>query len=426
MDSKISQLMKKLFIISMTLLLCVVSSCVCNSEKSIARKVDATMKRMSVRDKVAQLVVVQIDRNNNEAERSEQDSLVEMGLGGIIIMRGPVVPFMNRMNELQSKSKIPLIVCTDAEWGAAMRFYEYPDYPYQSQLTNIPDAEPLLYEMGLNVARELKDLNILVNFAPVADMAEEGDDNYHFRRFGPGIELVSNYCSAYMRGLQDGGVYACGKHFPGHGNVMIDSHVEMPVFDYTRAQMDSAYLAPFRRLIDDGVAFMMMGHHCIPSIDSAMIPMSISRKCVTDLLKDEMGFDGIVVTDALRMGGVANGRTPVEVMVSAYKAGVDMLLMPDTPIAGIEAIASMVESGELSIEELDSKVRKVLTLKAKAGLLDRFYSPRVENIPEKIEQARIRDFELIERMNAALAEVDTTSTKSEKQDGTLILDRGRD
>lgn len=418
--------MKKLVIISLAALLCVASSCVCNSEKGIARKVDATMKRMSVRDKVAQLVVVQIDRNNNEAERAEQDSLVEMGLGGIIIMRGPVVPFMNRANELQAKSKIPLIVCTDAEWGAAMRFYEYPDYPYQSQLTNIPDAEPLLYEMGLNVARELRDLNILVNFAPVADVAEEGDDNYHFRRFGPGIELIANYCSAYMRGLQDGGVYACGKHFPGHGNVMIDSHVEMPVFGYTRAQMDSAYLVPFQRLVDDGVEFMMMGHHCIPSIDSAMVPMSISRKCVTDLLKNEMGFKGIVVTDALRMGGVANGRTPVEVMVSAYKAGVDMLLMPDTPIAGIEAIASMVESGELSIDELDSKVRKVLTMKAKAGLLDRCYSPRVKNIPEKIEQARIRDFELIERMNAALAEVDTTSAKSEKQDGTLILDRGRD
>lgn len=416
--------MKRLLIFSLLLILSAASSCSSNPEKRISRKVDATMRRMSVMDKVAQLFVVQIDSNNDEEERAEQDSLVGMGLGGIIIMRGPVVPFMERTNELQSHSRIPLLVCTDAEWGAAMRFSEYQDYPYQSQITNIPDAEPLLYEMGLNVAQELKDLNISVNFAPVADVAEEGDDNYHLRRFGPGIELVSNYCSAYMRGLQDGGVYACGKHFPGHGNVMVDSHVEMPVFDYTRAQMDSAYLVPFRRLIDDGVAFMMMGHQCIPSIDSAMIPMSISKKCVTDLLKNEMGFKGIVVTDALQMGGVANGRTPLEVMVAAYEAGVDMLLMPAEPIAGIKAITAMVESGELPVEDLDARVRKILTLKAKAGFLSRRYSPYVKNVPDKIERAGIRDKELIERMYAAMP-ADSSIVKDETQDPTLVLDRGR-
>lgn len=415
--------MKRLLILCMAAVLCVASSCDGTFEKSISRKVESAMKRMSVRDKVAQLFVVQIDRNNTEEERAEQDSLVEMGLGGIIIMRGPVVPFMERANELQSHSRIPLIVCTDAEWGAAMRFYEYEDYPYQSQITTIPDAEPLLYEMGLNVAQELKDLNILVNFAPVADVAEEGEDNYFFRRFGPGIELISNYSSAYMRGLQDGGVYACGKHFPGHGNVMVDSHVEMPVFDYSAAQMDSIYLVPFQRLIDDGVALMMMGHHCISSIEEDT-PMSVSKRCVTDLLKNKMGFDGIVVTDALRMGGVANGRTPVEVMVAAYRAGVDMLLMPAEPIAGIKAITALVENGELPMEELDGKVRKVLTLKAKAGLLDWWYSPMVKDIPEKIERARVRDLELIGRMKAAMP-ADSASVKSESQDGTLLLDRGR-
>lgn len=419
-------MMKKLLIFSVAAVMCLAASCDSNPEKSIARKVDAAMRNMTVREKVAQLFVVQIDRNNPEEIRAEQDSLAKIGLGGLIIMRGPLEPFMERANYLQSLSRIPLIVCSDCEWGAAMRFPEYLDYPYQSQLSTIPDAEPLLYEMGLNVAQELKDLNILVNFAPVVDIAEDVDSVSHFRRFGPGVDLVTNYSSAYMRGLQDGGIYACGKHFPGHGNVTVDSHVAMPLLDYTREQMDSTYLVPFKRLIAEGVEFIMLGHYCVPAIDSTMIPTSISKKCVNDLLKEELGFKGIVITDALRMGGVANGRTQVEVMVAAYEAGVDMLLMPWEPIAGIDAITAMVESGELSLDDLDARVRKVLTMKAKIGLLDKGYSPYVTDLPEKIEKARARDSVLIEKMKALMPHDDAAFEKNEKQDATLALDRGRD
>lgn len=389
------------------------------------KKVDELLSQMTVREKVAQIFVVQIDRNNNAEERMEQDSLVRLGLGGIIIMRGPVAPFMDRANELQAMSKLPLMMCTDAEWGAAMRFYEYMDYPRQSQLSKIPHAEKLLYKMGRNVAKELKDLNIYVNFAPVADIAESGRDTYVARRFSHGPKHVADYASAYMRGMQDGGIYACGKHFPGHGDVYVDSHVELPVFYYTREHVDSTYLVPFQRLVDDGVAFMMMGHHAILAIDPQVIPMSISEKCVTELLKGEMGFDGIVVTDALQMGGVANGRTPVEVVMSAYKAGVDMLLMPDEPIACIEALTQAFENGSLPVAGLDERVRKILTLKVKAGFFKKGYDPVVRDLQKKISRARHRDSLLIDKMKRAMSAGDSLEIVP-TYDPTLFLDRGRD
>ena len=394
----------------------------------LERKVNEMMDGMTLHQKVAQLFVIQIDRNNSEEEILVQDSLVRMGLGGVIIMRGPVKPFMKRANEMQSHSSIPLLFCTDAEWGAAMRFYEYLPYPRQLQLSKIPDAEPMLYQMGLNVARELSDLNIHVNFAPVADIAENPlDEEYSSQRnFSHGVQHVTSYADAYMRGLQDGGVSACGKHFPSHGDTRIDAHVEQPLFYYTREQMDSTYLVPFKRMIEDGVDFIMLGHHAVSGIDSTMIPMSISPKCVRDLLKGDLGFKGIVVTDALGMGGVANGRTPMEVMLAAYRAGVDMLLMPHNPIAGIKAIADSVSCGAFPLDELDARVHKVLMLKAEKGFFDKGFSRRTRHVAAKVRRARRRDSRLIEKMNRAIALADSAAVQSAAYDPTLVLDRGRD
>lgn len=391
----------------------------------VEKIVDETMQSMTLQEKVAQLFVIQIDRNNPEELRQLQDSLVRIGLGGIIIMRGPIEPFIERTNHLQSLSRIPLIFCTDAEWGAAMRFYEYLPYPRQYQISKIPDAEKLLYKMGQNVARELKDLNIYVNFAPVADMTYEADINGAQRCFGFGFPRVTSYADAYMRGMQDCGISACAKHFPSHGDTKIDAHVALPMFDYTRAHIDTTYLVPFKKLIADGVDFIMIGHHAITGIDSTMIPASISPKCVKDLLKRDLGYTGIVVTDALEMGGVANGRTPVEIMLAAYQAGVDLLLMPEEPLAGIQAITDSVACGAFPIADLDARVKKILTLKAERGFFKKSFKREVTDVPAKIKKARRRDARLIMKMERAISEIDP-AYKGTLYDPTLVLDRGRD
>ena len=396
------------------------------ADEAMLAKVDSILASMDVQRKVAQLFIVQIDRNNPAKTRMRQDSLVRMGLGGIIIMRGPVAPFMERMNELQGYAQIPLLTCTDAEWGAAMRFpAEYMDYPRQFQLGKIDDAGDIMYRMGLNVGQELKDLNIYVNFAPVGDLMDVPSEAGSQREFGTDKKKAAAYSVAYMKGMQDAGIFACGKHYPGNGDTPIDAHVDMPVFDYSRETMDTLYLEPFKAMVDNGVSFIMVGHCCYPSIDSTMIPMSISSACVTDLLKGEMGFKGIVTTDALGMGGVAKGRTSIEVSVGAYKAGIDMLLMPRDPIECINAIADSVATGVFSMEDLDNRVRKVLTYKAKAGFFDEGYSPIVENLDEKVAAARLRDSLLIDEMWAAI-KASKIEVEKATVDPTLQMDEGVD
>lgn len=393
-------------------------------ERRIRQTVNEMMDNMTTEQKVAQLFMVQIDRNNPAEIRAEQDSLVKLGLGGIIIMRGPVVPFMERMNELQSASRIPLLVATDAEWGAAMRFYEYKAYPKQYQLSKMKNSAGLMYKMGRNVAKELKDLNIHVNFAPVADMVEVPGENADQREFGFGVAHATEYATAYMKGMQDEGLSACAKHFPSHGETNIDAHIERPYFYYTREHADSTYLVPFKKMIDEGVDFVMMGHHAVQCYDSTMIACSISPKCVKGVLKGELGFKGLVVTDALGMGGVMNGSTPLEVNVAAYKAGIDLLLMSQEPIQAIKAITDSLECGAFPMDELDERVRKMLTLKARKGFFESGYSPIVTDIQDKIDRANKRDAALIEKMNKRIFAYDPYEN-APYHDPTLQMDRGR-
>ena len=383
--------------------------------------VESLLDSMTVEQKVAQLFVVAIEHNDGPKDFALQDSLVRMGLGGIIIMKGPVGPFIERANQMQEASEIPLLECTDAEWGAGMRFDEYLPYPRQYQIGRIPDATDLLYRMGQNVAEELKALNIYVNFAPVSDLNFVNPQKGARRSFGLSAEKTAQYCTAYMKGMQDGGIYACGKHFPGRVEHQVDSHISMPVFTHSREYMDSVVLVPFKSLIKEGVGFIMMGHYCIPAVDSSMVPMSISRKCVTGLLKEELGFDGLVITDALGMGGVANGRTPLEVNLAAYGAGVDMLLMARDVPRSIRAITDSVSCGAFSVEDLDRRVRKILTFKAKAGFFDEGYSPVVEDLEAKIAVAAAKDSALIAEMNAAIRDAVSAPVEKVTADPTLQM-----
>lgn len=396
-----------------------------SQELKYASKVEEVLSQMTIKEKVAQLFIIEISRNPSERTRARQDSLIrDYAVGNIIVMRGPIHGFIERVNHFQSMSKIPLLVATDGEWGAAMRFPEYRAYPRQTQLARIEKGgEKLLYKMGLNVGKELKDLNILVNYAPVADVSAPDNPSDSQRSFSADPKQVAVLSDAYMRGLQDAGIYACGKHFPGHGGTTVDSHYEMPIIERDRAYLDTVDLLPYYKMIPNGLEMIMIGHFSVPALDPSGVPMSISSTCVNKLLKEDLGFKGVIITDAIPMKGLSKDRTPLEANIAVYKAGADMLLMPSQAMKTIDAITDSVRTGVFSVEELDAKVRKVLMLKARAGFFDKGYDPIVKDLDRKIARANRRDKRLIKKMLRAMKKSGKPYIEPVGEDRTLILDK---
>ena len=390
-----------------------------------AAQVDSIMQRLSVREKVAQLFIIEISRFPDRATKAIQDTLVKSyGIGNLILMKGPIGQFIERVNELQALADIPLLVATDAEWGAAMRFQEYCPYPRQALLGRMENREDLMYEMGRNVGKELKDLNILINLAPVADICSDPYNKAQGQRsFGGDPALVAEYASAYMRGMQDEGIYACGKHYPGHGDNYVDSHYNLPVIRHSRAHLDTVDLFPYTKMIRDGMEMVMIGHFSIPAIDPSGVPMSISKICMDSVLKAAQGFKGVIMTDAVQMKGLSKGKTAVNANIAVYKAGADMILMPEDVIRTIKAITDSVSTGKFPVEELDAKVRKVLDLKARAGYFDEGFSPQVSDLDRKIKEALTRDTSLIFKMEKAMEESSKPKIRAWGRDRTLLLDK---
>ena len=403
-------MMKKLTLITLLLLLSFTAFAQSKKEREREERINQLMNQLSIREKVAQLFIFDIYPKPNDKREAFEDSLVTLyGAGGIIVMDGSVYDIVGRMNALQSKSKVPLLVTIDAEWGAAMRFEEYLRYPKQEQLSKLPNAKKFVYKMGRNIGKELKDLGIAVNFAPVVDVSPDNDivrQNKQKtaiapRSFGSDPKRVATLASAYLRGMKEEGTFGCGKHYPGIGDTYIDTHDEMPTIHHSKAVLDSVDLYPYQRLIGEGLEMIMVGHIASPEIDPSLLPMSLSKPCIENLLRGEQNYKGIVITDAIVMKGISEGRDPVEVTVEAYRAGSDILLMPIDIKGSIEAIADSVQRGVFSLDELNAKVRRVLTLKAKAGLLDKDYNLVVTDIERKVKRAFKRDNRLIKQMNRA-------------------------
>ena len=387
--------------------------------RRMERQVERTLQKMSTREKVAQLIVSQTDSYIfSDKHALLTDTLVGMeGIGGLLIIQDSLPRYLNRMNELQAMSKVPLLVSIDGEWGPSMRFGEFPFFPQQMQLGAL-SSDSLLYEMGLAVAEQCQMVNIHINYAPVVDInINPKNPVIHARSFGEDKEKVTRFARAYMKGMQDGGIIACSKHFPGHGDTEVDSHKGLPVLPFSRERLDSLELYPFRDQIKEGVKMVMMGHLHIPALDSAV--SSISYPIVTGLLKEELGFDGIVVTDALTMKGVSENMESADIALAAYKAGVDILLKPGDIIASIDRLEAAMMSGECDLTDLDNRVRKVLRMKAEFGMLDRRYSALVDttDISNRVKKA--------EHIALTQALSEQTMTLVDNQVGLIPLDASK-
>ncbi|WP_162343915.1 glycoside hydrolase family 3 N-terminal domain-containing protein [Cyclobacterium salsum] len=331
---------------------------------------DSVLATMSQEEKIAQLIMIPAYSNKDQVHVDSISNLVKKyGVGGIIFFQGGPVRQAHMINRFQQESKIPLMISLDGEWGLRMRLDSTVRYPYQMALGGIEEEE-LLYEMGVEVARQAKRAGIHVNFAPVVDINNNpGNPVIGFRSFGEDKENVARKSLAYMKGMQDQGILASAKHFPGHGDTDVDSHYGLPVLHFSKQRLEEIELYPFRKLMDQGLGSVMVAHMQIPVLDDTPnLASTLSKPIVTDLLKEEMGFEGLIFTDALNMQGVAKYYPPGVVDAKALMAGNDMMLNTMDVPATIREVKKVLENGEISAEEIDRRVLKVLMAKAWLGL----------------------------------------------------------
>ena len=331
---------------------------------------DSILKTLNEEQILGQLFMVAAYSNKNEVHTREIERLIkEQAIGGLIFFQGGPVRQANLTNRYQAMSKIPLFIAMDAEWGLGMRLDSTMDFPKQMTLGAIQDNTEI-YKMGVEIGRQCNRLGVHINFAPVVDINSNANNPViGVRSFGENKDNVSMKAIAYMRGMQSQYVLANAKHFPGHGDTDTDSHVSLPVVNHSRDVLDQVDLYPFRQLIDSGVASIIVGHINVPSLDSGSNKVStLSRLIVTDLLKNKMGFKGLVFTDALNMKGVSSLFKPGEVDVRALLAGNDILLFAENVPLAIRKIEKAIKDNDISREEVYSRVKKILMAKYWSGL----------------------------------------------------------
>lgn len=337
------------------------------NDRACRQWVDSVMDGLSLKQKVGQLFIYTLSPKRDKANRTLLQKVIkEYHVGGLLFSGGELANQVILTNEAQALSKVPLLMTFDGEWGLAMRLKQLPPFPKNMVLGSIRD-DSLLYAYGREVARQLKEIGVQVNFAPVADVnINPRNPVINVRSFGASPELVARKVTAYARGLEDGGVLSVCKHFPGHGDTETDSHKALPRLTFDRDRLDSIELYPFRKAIAAGLGGMMVGHLEVPAVEPTKgLPSSLSRNVVYELLTREMQFQGLIFTDALTMKG-AQGTTSV--CLRALKAGNDLLLVPRRLKEEVDAVMAAIKSGELPEQWIDEKCRKVLTFKYALGL----------------------------------------------------------
>lgn len=333
--------------------------------------VDSLMNTLTLDQKICQLMMVRAHSNKTpEYEQDVANLIKNYQVGGLCFFQGTPGKQANLTNYYQSLANIPLMVSMDAEWGLGMRLTDsVMSFPKSLTLGAIRD-EKLINDMGKEIALQLKRLGVHINFAPVADINNNPDNPViNFRSFGENRENVAVKATAYMKGLQDNGIMACAKHFPGHGDTDVDSHYDLPVLTQPMARLDTLELFPFKTLISQGVQSVMTGHLNVRAIENnPKVPVSLSAKAINNLLVKTMGFRGLIFTDGLEMKGVTKNYESGEVEAEALLAGNDVLLLPESVPQALKTIKEYIENGKLKEEDINNKVRKVLEAKYRFGL----------------------------------------------------------
>lgn len=337
------------------------------------RWADSVFQSLTDDQRIAQLMVMR-QSSFSPSGPVYYDSLItelikQYNIGGICLFQGTPVQQAEYVNKYQRLAQTPIMVCIDAEWGLGMRFDSVKSLNHPMMLGAMNDSM-LVYQYGSLIGRQLKRMGIQVDYAPVVDINNNpANPVINDRSFGENKYKVANFGLAYMHGLQDEGVMACAKHFPGHGDVSVDSHLDLPVINKSMEALDTLELYPFRRLIEGGVASIMIAHLYIPAIDpTPNTATSISKATVTGLLRNKLGFQGLTFTDALGMKGVAKYFPGGTIAAQSLIAGNDMLCLPESVPDAIASIRAAIGAGQLSWEDIYEKCKKVLRYKYNYGI----------------------------------------------------------
>jgi beta-N-acetylhexosaminidase len=328
---------------------------------------------MTLEEKVGQMIAWRYNGHFANLNSDYVQDLVNLvsrkRIGGLIIFAGEVYETAHLTNYLQQHAEIPLLVAADFEWGAAMRIDGTTLFPPLMALGATDSAE-LAYEMGKTTAVEGRAMGIHMTYAPVVDVNINPDNPIiSTRSLGENPENVGRLSTAFIRGCQENGLIATAKHFPGHGDTAVDSHNLMPTIDADLGRLEKVELYPFARAIEAGVEAIMTAHLYVPALDPTPgLPATLSPLILTDLLRKKLGFNGLIVTDAMGMGGITRRFSPQEAALRAVKAGVDMVLLPPDPPGVIDALVAAVQSGEIARTRIDQSVSRILSLKARLGL----------------------------------------------------------
>lgn len=327
--------------------------------------VDSVYNSLTPRQRVAQLFCPKIDPRRADARQAAK-RYAEAGVGGLLFSEGNLEQYASLTNYVQSLAKVPVLMTFDGEWGLSMRVDDTPRFPRNMGLGAVRD-ERLLYQYGREMARECRLLGIHVNFAPVVDVnSNPSNPVIGQRSFGEDPARVAALGVAYSQGLEDGGVQAVAKHFPGHGDTATDSHKAFTQVNHTKARLDSVDLVPFRSYVDAGCSGVMVGHISVPAVDATGIPASLSHKITTGMLRDDLGFDGLIYTDALDMKGAqVAGKNNC---ILALEAGADVLLSGIRTLSDIEAVEAAVTAGRIPASEIEQRCKRVLRYKYLLGL----------------------------------------------------------
>lgn len=341
-------------------------------EKNTAAQkwVKKKFRSLSRNQRIAQLMIVRAHSNLGEQHIDAVSNLIkDYNIGGLCFFQGGPIRQALLTNYYQSIAKTPLMICIDGEWGLGMRLDSVINFPRQLLMGAVNNAS-LIYEFGSAVGEQCKRMGIQVNYAPVIDVNNNPlNPVINDRSFGEDKYKVARYGTAYMRGLQDMGIMATGKHFPGHGDVAVDSHYDLPMIQKNRSQLDELELYPFKALINAGLGSIMTAHLYIPAIDSTPnLAATLSSKSVTDLLKNELGFKGLVFTDALEMKGITKYFPAGEAAVQALIAGNDMLCLPEDIEGSIAKVRAAIKTNRLSWDTINARVKKLLLAKYHLGL----------------------------------------------------------
>lgn len=372
--------------------------------------VDSVYNSLSLNEKIGQLYMVQVFSNGDGPTKDDVLKLIEDNkIGGIIYSKGGPVRQAQLNNQLQAASPTPLLIGMDAEWGLSMRLDSTYSFPWNMTLGAVKNNE-LIEQTGRQLGEHCKRLGVHFNFAPVVDInTNPNNPIIGNRSFGEDRDNVTEKALAFMKGMQSAGVLANAKHFPGHGDTSSDSHKTLPTVGFSAKRIDSVELYPYKTLIKEGLSSVMVAHLNIPSLEPRDgYPSSISENIVTNILKERLGFKGLIFTDALNMKGAANFSAPGDIDLAAFMAGNDVMLISEDVPKGINKIAVAYQNGQISEERLAHSVKKILMAKYKVGLNN--YKPiSTENLVSDLN--RIKDDVLYEKLMENAITIAKDSTK---------------